>query len=250
MDPRERFRGLAGDYARHRPDYPDEVVRACMAYAGLSAGARVVDLGCGTGISARRFAAHGLRVTGVDPSEDMLAQARDAGGGPGYVRGEAARTGLPERSADLIVAAQALHWFDMEACLPEWRRLLGPGGPCAAVWNYRRDDGWQAEYEALLGRFSSEYPVVRKATGRGDDNSPWVKSSPRCVDVAEHEFENGQPLDLEGLLGRAASSSYVLHGVADRAGFEAELRTLFARHQRGGRLTMRYRTYLLLWRLG
>jgi ubiquinone/menaquinone biosynthesis C-methylase UbiE len=135
MDPRERFTGLAETYARHRPDYPDAVVEACVRYAALPVGARVVDLGCGTGISSRRFAAHGFAVTGVDPSADMLAQARAAGGGPRYAVGEAARTGLPDRSADLVIAAQALHWFDMEACLPEWRRLLGTRGPCAAFWN-------------------------------------------------------------------------------------------------------------------
>jgi SAM-dependent methyltransferase len=185
----------------------------------------------------------------VDPSADMLAQARAAGGGPPYAVGEAARTGLPDRSADLVIAAQALHWFDMQACLPEWRRLLGTRGPCAAFWNYRRDDGWQAEYEALLRTWSHEYPVVQKATGKGDDNSPWVKASPDCLEVQEHEFENAQSLALDEFLGRLESSSYVRHGVSDRAGFDAAARDLFARHARDGKVLMRYRTYLLLWRL-
>lgn len=248
-DPRERFRDLAGEYARHRPGYPQGVVDACARYGGLKPGAGVVDVGCGTGISARLFAARGYRVTGVDPSPEMLAEARAAGGGPHYVLGEAAATGLATNSADLIVAAQALHWFDMPLVLGEWQRLLRPGAACAALWNYRRGDGWQSEFEALLLNWSSEYAVMKKASGDGEDNSNWVKASARCVDHEEHEFANAQSLDLEGLLGRAASSSYVRHGVADRAGFERALRSLFSRHAVDGRLTFAYRTYLLLWRI-
>jgi SAM-dependent methyltransferase len=249
MDPRERFQDLADLYERHRPDYPDALVEACARYARMRQGSVVVDLGCGTGISSRRFAAHGYRVLGVEPNEAMLARARATGGGPEYHRGEAARTGLPDACAGLVVAGQALHWFDMAACLPEWRRVLAPGGACAAFWNYRRQDGWQAGYEALLRRFSTEYPVIEKAIGTGDDNSGWVKASPECREIEAHEFENAQSLDWEGLLGRAASSSYVLHGVADRAGFEVALRALFDEHAREGRVAMRYRTSLLLWRL-
>lgn len=248
MDPKQRFSALASDYARFRPEYPDEVVAACARYAALAPGARVADIGCGTGIAARRFAAHGYRVVGVDPSEPMLAQARASGGGPTYMQGEAARTGLPARSADLLFAAQALHWFDMEACVPEWRRVLAPDGACAAFWNYRRQDGWQMEYEALLGAWSSDYPAIAKATGNGQDNSDWVKASPLCCTRAELEFDNVQPMTLTELLGRANSSSYVVHGVADRGGFEAALRTLFAKHEVDGRVSFRYRTYLLLWR--
>ena len=76
MDPRERFSSAADDYAKYRPDYPDELVAVCAEFAGLVAGADVVDIGCGTGISSRRFARHGYRVTGVDPNaaEGNVAQ--------------------------------------------------------------------------------------------------------------------------------------------------------------------------------
>ena len=149
MDPRERFSSAADDYAKYRPDYPDELVVACAEFAVLAPGAHVVDIGCGTGISSRRFARQGYRVTGVDPNEAMLQKAREAGGAE-YVVGDAAHTGLADGTADLITCAQALHWIDLGECAAEWRRILKVGGACAAFWNFRRQDGWQAEYEALL----------------------------------------------------------------------------------------------------
>jgi SAM-dependent methyltransferase len=248
MDSRDRFSAAADDYARYRPDYPDDVVLACADYAGLRSGARIVDIGCGTGISSRLFARHGYGVTGVEPNAAMLAKAVESGGGPKYLPGDAAHTGLPDASADLITCAQALHWLAMDQCAPEWKRVLKQNGACAAFWNFRRDDGWQAEYEDLLGKFSSEYPVVQKATGKGDDNSGWVKASPLCVDVREHDFTNSQRMDWGALLGRANSSSYVIHGMKDRAGFEAALKYLFERHSVNGIVEFSYRTYVLLWR--
>jgi SAM-dependent methyltransferase len=248
MDPKERFSAAAEDYARYRPDYPDAVVFACVAYASLAPRARVADIGAGTGISSRLFARHGYVVTGVEPNAAMLAEAREAGGAT-YVLGEAARTGLPDGSQDFIATAQALHWFDLGECLGEWRRVLGGAGPCAAFWNYRRRDGWQAVYEELLSRWSTEYAEVQKAVEDGEDHTAWVKASPECHSVEEVEVPNAQRLDLRGLIGRANSSSYVIHGVKDRAGFERALIRLFEAHAESGEVEFRYRTRVLLWRI-
>lgn len=247
MDPKERFSAAADDYAKFRPDYPDELVKTCAEYARLRPDAHVVDIGCGTGISTRRFAKHGYKLTGVEPNAAMLKKAREAGQAD-YVQGDASHTGLPDDCCELIICAQALHWFDLDDCVNEWRRVLKPGGACAAFWNYRRDDGWQAEYEALLGEWSDEYGDVRKAVDGGQDNSAWVKNSNTCEDVQETEFENSQVMDWDALLGRANSSSYVIHGVKDRPGFERALRELFEKHAQAGTVKFKYRTYLLLWR--
>lgn len=248
VDPRDRFTDAADAYARYRPGYSDEVVRHCAAYAGLKPGATVVDVGCGTGISTRLFARHGYRVIGIEPNEAMRAKAAEAGGAE-YRHGEAAKTGLPDACADLIIAAQALHWFEMSPALAEWRRVLRPGGACAAFWNYRSDEGWQVEYEALLKKHSSEYPMVQKAIGHGDDNSKWVMTSPLCRNIHEANLQNAQTLDWDGLLGRVWSSSYMIHGNVDREAFNRELRGLFDANNDGGRIEFAYRLYLLMWRV-
>jgi SAM-dependent methyltransferase len=243
VDSRERFSAAAEEYARYRPDYTDEVAHICADYARLTPGSTVVDLGCGTGISSRLFARHGYRVIGVEPNESMRAKAVQADGAE-YRRGEAAATGLPDDSADLVIVAQALHWFDMDEVLPEMKRVTKPPHNCAAFWNLRSDEGWQREYDELLHRFSSQYPVASS-----DDNSGWVKSSPLCRDVTEHALGNAQKLDWNGLLGRVWSSSYMVHGDVDRDRFDEQLRKLFDHNQSGGLIEFKYRLYLLLWRI-
>ena len=188
MDARDRFSSAADDYARYRPGYPARVFETCQSYGSLTIGDSVVDIGCGTGISSRHFSQWGYYVTGVDPNKAMLAKAREAEGGVDYVVGEASATGLADGCADMLICAQAMHWFDLDDCVDEWFRILRGSRPCCAFWNYRKTVGWQAEYEALLGEWSSEYKDVRKAQDGGQENSAWVKSSPRCVDIEEHEF--------------------------------------------------------------
>src|SRR5438067_6793976 len=113
-DPAGRFTGLAGLYARHRPDYPaaalDYLVRRC----GLGRDTLLVDVGCGTGIAARLFAARGVPVLGVEPNDDMRARAEatplpSGAVPPEYRKGRAEATGLPDGAAAAVLAAQAFH---------------------------------------------------------------------------------------------------------------------------------------------
>src|SRR5947208_450110 len=103
-DPLGRFTGLAGDYARHRPQYPAAAVDFIISRAGLGPQSLVVDVGAGTGISTRLFARRGLRVVGVEPNDDMRRRAQAEPPPPGvpaptYRAGRAEGTGLPDGCA-------------------------------------------------------------------------------------------------------------------------------------------------------
>jgi SAM-dependent methyltransferase len=238
MIPEERFTATADAYQKWRPGYPDAYVRWIQR---LVKGRRCIDLGSGTGILSRQLAAAGFAVTGVEPNQAMRAAAVAAGGGPIYVDGHAEATGLPDGSADLVVAGQAFHWFDLDRALAEVNRILDPSGIASAVWNLRELQGFSAAYDAILMRFSEEYPRVPRP------DPTIAKLRPRITGEVEGAFANHQDLDLEGVLGRAWSSSYVTHGVHDRAGFDAALTEAFHRHAVAGRVTMRYRTVALAW---
>jgi hypothetical protein len=74
-----------------------------------------------------------------------------------------------------------------------------------------------------------------------------LRAHPRVVSPREIEAPNAQLFDFEGLHGRTWSSSYVIHGVDDREGFDAGLRALFETHAQGGVLEFPYRTVALVF---
>lgn len=69
-----------------------------------------------------------------------------------------------------------------------------------------------------------------------------LRAAPPVREVREAEFAYAQSFDREGFFGRVFSSSYVQHGLADRAGFERALGALFDRCQAGGSVEFAYRT--------
>lgn len=86
-------------------------------------GVTLLDVGCGTGHFSRRFAAAGLRVTGLDPDPAMLDYAHRLGGGVDYLRGTATALPLPDRSYDYVTAVTSLCFIaDAPRALQElWR---------------------------------------------------------------------------------------------------------------------------------
>jgi len=257
-DSKERFSATAGLYARWRPTYPaalrDFLVGLIPPAPERRDGRRpvIADLGCGTGISTRLLAAPDRRLIGIEPNADMLAEARRTTPPElaiDYRGGEAAATGLPAASVDLVVAGQAFHWFDLEPTCAEIRRILIPAGFAAAFWNVRDEASspLNVEYRALLERSSIEYEKAAKA----EPTIARILAAAAITDLRRAEFTHRQELDREGFFGRVYSSSYVMHGVpvAARPAFDAELGRLFDRHAAGGRVELRYRTLVIAFRL-
>ncbi len=71
-------------------------------------GARLLDVGCGTGYFSRRFQAVGLTVTGIDPDPAMLAFAARQGGGIDYLEGDARALPFPDGAFDYVAAIASL----------------------------------------------------------------------------------------------------------------------------------------------
>lgn len=130
------FSGHADLYARARPTYPGVLF---SEIAGLAPGRTLAwDAGTGNGQAARALAAHFHRVHATDASARQIAEAEHHERVT-FLAEPAERCSLPEGSCDLVLAAQALHWFDLDSFYAEVRRVLRPGGILAAIgygWFY------------------------------------------------------------------------------------------------------------------
>jgi SAM-dependent methyltransferase len=125
----------AAQFDEVRPHPPGALLDVLCRYARVARPHLVVDLGCGTGLSAAVWTSRAERVVGVEPAPGMLAVARQRRAAPNLEvrRGPGHATGLPAGGADVVTAVQAFHYMDPAATLAEVARVLRPGGVFAAA---------------------------------------------------------------------------------------------------------------------
>ena len=273
----EAFTQAGADYDRLRPGYPDEALDLILTALPAAAPAApapptasvapaattpsgpsvsedlpsgvadasverraAVDLGAGTGKLSAALAARGLAVTAVDPAASML----DALRAPGVERvvGTAEATGLPGSCADLVTAAQAWHWFEVDAASAEVRRLLRPGGVLALLWNTLDVQiPWVHRYSRIM----------HAGDVQRDDFDPPVTGGLTLVERADLRWED--PMTTTDLVDLARTRSYVITAEEERR--EKVLANLdwyvheHLGHERGSTVGLPYRTDLFLYRV-
>ena len=239
LDPTGRFSDRAADYVRYRPSYPAPAIDAIFEGLAEPGAILAADVGAGTGIAARLLADRGARVVAIEPNAAMRESASPHDGVE-WRAGTAEATGIAGSSVDLVVCAQAFHWFRAPAALEEFHRILRPGGRLALIWNSRdaRDPLTRGYIEAIRA-VGGEHPAERH------ELDPRVLDS-RWFGPARFEaFEHRQELDRAGLIGRALSASYVPKEGSAFAALRQLLDALFERHRDArGWVTLRYVTKL------
>src|SRR5271154_1745120 len=116
------FDEVAAEYDRHRPAYPDELLDQACQVAGIGSGDRVLEVGCGSGQLTRGLLARGLRVTALEPGENLLALARQNLHGAGaveFVNAQFEDASLPREQYQAVFSASAFHWVDPQV---SWRK--------------------------------------------------------------------------------------------------------------------------------
>lgn len=121
--------------------------RQLIEQLGITAGDRVLDLGCGPGDGAALIARHGGLAVGLDYSQGMIDRARLEPSLSGrLLRGDAGRLPFADASFDKVVCTNSFHHYPQHvAALREMRRVLKPGGVLGLV-DPRKDHlfGWAA----------------------------------------------------------------------------------------------------------
>lgn len=245
MAERSRFDTVtvAANYAAGRPAYPTALYDAIESILGRPlSGAHVVDLGAGTGIASRQLAERGAVVTAVELSAPMLAQLAAASPGVWPVRASATALPLRRHCADLVTSAQAWHWMDPARAIPEFMRILRPGGVFGAWWNLtHRDSEWEHEQEQ---RIEAADPDWRK-TGSGPygerDNE--FATYPSLV-VTKHEFSWDRTILVDRHLDNLASKSYIA-ALGNRDEFLSAERAILIKRFPDGYVTERFLTHMV-----
>lgn len=185
-------RALFGDavpaYDMGRPGYPERVYQLLCERCGLAPGARVLEIGPGTGQATRRLLELGASVTGVELSPQLAKRLRrnHQGQDVEVVVGAFEDVGLPRATFDLVVAATCFHWIPADVGLRRCAQLLRDGGSVALWWTFfgdhRRSDPF---HDALVPILQFLAPELLDVPGTGGADSPL----PYALDVEARTAE-------------------------------------------------------------
>jgi SAM-dependent methyltransferase len=160
---RTMFDTVADDYDRVRPSYPAEAFDDLVELAALTPGARLVEVGCGTGQATIPLVERGFDVVAVEPGEHLAALTRlrlagfpnvdvvtstfedwRAAGGTGF---------------DAVVSFAAFHWVDPATRYAKTARLLAPRGALAVFeWQDTLTDDGDPFFVAMLEDYAAVVP--------------------------------------------------------------------------------------------
>jgi SAM-dependent methyltransferase len=220
------FGAAAQAYENARPGYPAEALALLAGELGVAPGARVCDLGAGTGKLTRALVELGAEVVACEPVDAMRALLAKALPTVRALDGTAEHIPLPDASVDVVTVAQAFHWFDAPAALAEIARVLRRGGALVLLWNERDESTpWVAEMSRLIRwheRTVSRYQHV--------DWAAVVAASGAFTPLEEQSSRWDQPLTRDMLADRVRSISYIAAmPVPERERLAREVVSLVAR---------------------
>jgi len=232
------FQGAAEYYARFRRPYPAAVVSSIVEECELDGGARLLDLGCGTGQVFAALAAHFEEVVAIDPDREMLALARRQAEltHPGHVRLLPIRAEQigPELGAfRMAVCGASFHWMDRPRVADLVYDRLEPGGSFVLLAYSGLHEGntdWERAIVETIARWLG--PERRAGGGQwraGERHEAVLAKSrfgaPRIVNIDVDEVWT-----IDEIIGFLYSTSYASKAIlGERANnFEIDLRERLA----------------------
>ncbi|KAJ6037312.1 hypothetical protein N7540_001591 [Penicillium herquei] len=203
-------------YAKVRPEYHASLFKIILDHHISTGGecTKLLDLGCGPGTATHGLASAFTQVLGIDPSDGMIATARshNSTANVEFAVSTAEDLGLnlsppvEDNSIDLITAANAAHWFDMQNFWPSAARVLKPGST-VAIWTPGRAgvhpstpnaEKIQAAMDAMEEEYLSPFYEPGNIVVRGryvDLPLPWMIDQPVSVFEKESFFRKDWEVD-------------------------------------------------------
>ncbi|KAK5655894.1 hypothetical protein OQA88_5433 [Cercophora sp. LCS_1] len=212
----------ASHYAQFRNDYHPTLYNTLLSRHTSTGGKldTILDVGCGPGIAVRSLAPRFQHAIGLDPSGGMIAGATELGGvsasgGPIHFAVSSAEelSGIKDGSVDLLVAATAAHWFDLDRFWKRAAEVVEPGGSVGlwthVGWRFGDETPNAEKIREEMERLRKEYglerydrPGTRVSSGLYVDlKMPWDGDSPVegfDKEVFRVEWGTGSPGALPG----------------------------------------------------
>lgn len=177
---------------------PDEVLDYLVS--NLRPGAKMLDVGCGTGIVTRQLKMRGLDVVGSDIDEEMVSTAHMHGDAIEYVVAPAEQLPFADDSFDAVTSFSAFHWFANERTVAEMRRVA-PGG-IAFIAN-REYGSFKSDLRDVLRKFMKSEPPNIKT----DYDPKPVLERGGYADIIAKTFDASEQLTIDGAVAYAKSTS-------------------------------------------
>lgn len=179
------FGKTSAEYAKFRDIYPKEMYDKLYSLGVGHSGKTWLDIGTGTGVLPLNMYQYGADITGIDISEEQIAQAKILAEEKNadnikFIASPAEENSFTDNSFDCITAAQCFWYLDRERIIKEIKRIIKPGGIFVKIYmSYTLDDEIAAKSHMLVKKI----------------NRSWTPGASGSRDMYNHPFENGN-LDI------------------------------------------------------
>lgn len=235
------FKGTARYYSRYRRPYLPQIFEDIVSYYKLDGRGKLLDLGCGTGELTLPLSKYFEEAVGVDPSTDMLVEARkkaEEGGveNVSWIEGNAEDVEFPFASIRLATAGVSLHWMNQSIVFPKVYAVTEQGGGMVVIGDSspvrgkEKTEDWKMKRKELIIKYLGEDRRAGDSLHKDfiPEKRPFeelIAQSPfGTFEFKEYEYTTERNIDE--IVGFLWSTSYAgKRQFGDRANeFEQELR--------------------------
>lgn len=196
----------AGDsYERGRPEYPSDAIDFLVRHLQINHSSIVLDLGAGTGKFTKLLKPSGATLFAVEPVEGMRRKFQSLLPEVQILNGSAEKIPMPDNSVDVVIVAQAFHWFNGPTALQEIYRVLKSKGKIGLIWNARDESvDWVAALTKIIDPYEGGAPRYKTMN--------WKKAFDETTSFSKlqlQQFSYVQVGTIETIVDRIGSISFI-----------------------------------------
>lgn len=246
---KDKYTDKAQVYSNYRSSYPIKCVKELLQKTNLKDDSAIADIGAGTGIFTKMLFEKDFTIYAIESNEDMFKELKKLN----YkklklIHSIAEDTTLYDESIDLIVVAQAFHWFDKEKFKKECKRILKPNSYIALLWNeidYSTDIA--NDILKLVTDFTDGEEIYRINLQNDDSlvNGFFYNNS-----FDKKSYNNNMELTRKKFIGNYLSKSYAPIQKEKRyKEYLKKLNEIFDKHSKNDTLSMLQKTFLYIGKI-